>query len=94
MLHVDLQTDALARRLELFLELSMVVSVWSNDTNMIIVNMPLDTVWLTSSMFAFCSAMVVATWASRPWLSGPSAVTMTVVRMETFPRDRWAGRGG
>ena len=44
----------------------MVVSPWSNETNMIIVNMPLATVWLTSSTLASCSAMVVATWASRP----------------------------
>ena len=72
----------------------MVVSPWSNETNMIIVNMPLATVWLTSSTLAFCSAMVVATCASSPWLSGPRAVTMTVVRIGDVPGRRWAGTGG
>ena len=73
----------------------MVVSVSSNETNMIIVNIPLETVWLTSSTLASCSAMVVATWARSPWLSGPSAVTMTVVRMQTIPGSgEWAIAGG
>ena len=69
----------------------MVVSPWSNETNMIIVNMPLATVWLTSSTLAFCSAMVVATWASSPWLSGPRAVTMTVVRIGDVPGEKVGG---
>ena len=86
MLHVDLQADALAGRLERRLQPASVVSVSSNDTNMIIVNMPLDTVWLTSSTLAFCSAMVVATAASRPCESGPRAVTMTEVRMGRIRR--------
>jgi len=73
---------------------SIVVSVSSNDTNMIIVNMPLDTVWLTSSTLAFCSAMVVATAASRPGLAGPSAVTMTEVRMRAgILMEGWADEG-
>ncbi len=69
---------------------AIVVSPWSNDTNMIIVNMPLETVWLTSSTLALWSAMVVATCASSPWLSGPSAVTMTVVRIKGRPGRGWA----
>jgi hypothetical protein len=35
--------------------------------------------------------MVVATCASRPWLSGPRAVTMTVVRIGDVPGARVGG---
>ena len=58
----------------------MVVSPLANETNMIMVNMPPVTVWLTSSTLALLAAMVVATAASRPCSSGPRAVTMTLVR--------------
>ena len=80
-LHRDLQAD-LARRSWRGRPAASasVVSVSSNETNMIIVNMPSVTVWLTSSTLAFWSATVVATAASRPCLSGPRAVTMTLVR--------------
>ena len=59
----------------------MVISPAANETNMIIVNMPPVTVWLTSSTLALAAAMVVATAASRPCLSAPRAVTMTLVRV-------------